>query len=209
MNELLNVEHSLGKARWRMADGDLDAVERVVRQYDVPEVVARLLCARGVAMDEIPAFLNPTLKDHFPDPFSLKGMAAMADDLAAAITAGENIAIFGDFDVDGATSSAVLYRFLKRLGMDAPIYIPDRLSEGYGPNIDALRTLKEQGADIIMMLDCGTTAFDVIKAGADLGLKIVILDHHEAESALPEAWHVINPKDKTIRLVSICWPRWV
>ena len=196
MDKVLNIERSLNKARWRMAEADLDRVEQVVRKYDVPEVVARMLCARGVALEDIPSFLNPTLKDNFPDPFALVGMREMAEDLARAIAADKKIAIFGDFDVDGATSSAVLHRFLKGVGIEAPIYIPDRLSEGYGPNIEALRTLKEQGADILLMLDCGTTAFDVVKAGADLGLKIVILDHHEAEDALPEAWHVINPKRK-------------
>jgi single-stranded-DNA-specific exonuclease len=123
-------------------------------------------------------------------------MGDMAEDVAIAIEQGQKFSIFGDFDVDGATSSAVLHRFLKSCGIDAPVYIPDRLTEGYGPNVDALRQIKAQGADILMMLDCGTTAFDVIAAGAEMGLKIIILDHHEAEEALPQAWHLINPKRK-------------
>ncbi|MCB1784419.1 MAG: single-stranded-DNA-specific exonuclease RecJ [Alphaproteobacteria bacterium] len=196
MDQKLSVEKSLGQSRWRMADVDMNSVEQVVRRYDLPEVVARLLLARGVEAEMIPAFLNPTLKDNFPDPFSLAGMHEMAEGLAGAIENGKNIAIFGDFDVDGATSSATLFRYLKGLGIVAPIYIPDRLSEGYGPNIEALRKLKEQGTEILMMLDCGTTAFDVVQAGADMGLKIVILDHHEAEENLPSAWHIINPKRK-------------
>ena len=193
---LLNIEHSLNKARWVLPKADLDTVDLMARKYDLPEIIARLLVQRGVTMEEVKTFLNPTLKDDFPSPFSLKGMGDMAEDVAIAIEQGQKFAIFGDFDVDGATSSAVLHRFLKAVGIDAPIYIPDRLSEGYGPNIDALRKLKEQGADVLMMLDCGTTAFDVIKAGSDLGLKIIILDHHESESGLPECWHVINPKRK-------------
>lgn len=196
MTTILNVENSLNRAAWIVPEVDLGAVEQVARKYDVPEVVARLLCARGVAESDIPGFLNPTLKDNFPDPFTLAGMEDMARDVAEAIAQGKKFAIFGDFDVDGATSSAVLYRFLKSVGVEAPIYIPDRLSEGYGPNIDALRKLREAGAEILMMLDCGTTAFDVVQAGADLGLKIIILDHHEAEERLPAAWHVINPKRK-------------
>ena len=191
------VESSLNKVRWIMSEADLDNIENIMRLYDVPEVVARLLCQRGVLMEDISSFLNPTLKSDFPDPFSIKGMGDMAEDIAIAIEEDKSFAIFGDFDVDGATSSAVLYRFLKAVGIKAPIYIPDRLKEGYGPNIEALKFLKEQGAEILMMLDCGTTAFDVVKAGTDLGLKIVIMDHHEAEDEeLPDCRHIINPKRK-------------
>ncbi len=179
-----------------MPEASLDDISRYTQKFDIPEMIARLLVQRGVQESEVEGFLNPTLKNNFPDPFSLKGMGDAAEDLAIAIEEGKNFAIFGDFDVDGATSSAVLYRFLAGVGVNVPIYIPDRLSEGYGPNIDALRLLKEQGADVLMMLDCGTTAFDVVKAGTDLGLKIVILDHHESEDHLPECWHVINPKRK-------------
>lgn len=179
-----------------MPEASLDDVSRYTQIFDIPEMIARLLVQRGVQESDVEGFLNPTLKNNFPDPFSLKGMGDAAEDLAVAIEEGKSFAIFGDFDVDGATSSAVLYRFLAGVGINASIYIPDRLSEGYGPNIDALRQLKEQGADVLMMLDCGTTAFDVVKAGTDLGLKIVILDHHESEDHLPECWHVINPKRK-------------
>ena len=187
---------SLKKARWVLPDPSLDEIALIKQRHDVPEIVARLLVQRGVPFDQVDRFLNPTLKNDFPDPFSLKGMGDMAEDAAIAIEEKKNFAIFGDFDVDGATSSAILARFLKGAGIEAPIYIPERLSEGYGPNIGALQSLKDGGADIIMMLDCGTTAFDVVKAGSDMGLKIIILDHHEAEDQLPECWHVVNPKRK-------------
>lgn len=193
---ILQIDYSLNRARWRIPEASSDAVDVTMRRYDLPEVIARLLCQRGVSLEQVSSFVNPTLKNDFPDPFSLCGMKGMARDLVVSLEKKERFAIFGDFDVDGATSSAVLHRFLKAVGVDAPIYIPDRLSEGYGPNIAALRHLKEQGADVLMMLDCGTTAFDVVKAGAELGLKIIILDHHEAEDGLPECWHVINPKRK-------------
>jgi len=196
MSKNIIVESSLNKARWVMPEASLDDIELIMRTHNVPEVVARMLCQRGIPLEEIASFLNPTLKDDFPDPFSLKGMGDMAEDIAIAIEEKKQFAIFGDFDVDGATSSAVLYRFLKSVDIDAPIYIPDRMKEGYGPNIDALKTLKEQGAEILLMLDCGTTAFDIVKQGTDLGLKIVVIDHHEAEKGLPECWHVINPKRK-------------
>ncbi len=195
MSKILQ-NHSLSHAKWVMPDADMDQVTQIVRQFEVPEMVARLVVQRGVAYSDVESFLNPTLKNDFPDPFSLKGMGNMAEDVAIAIEEGKNFAIFGDFDVDGATSSAVLYRFLLAIGIKAHIYIPDRLSEGYGPNVDALRHLHELGADVLMMLDCGTTAFDVVKAGTDMGLRIVIADHHEAEDELPDCWHVVNPKRK-------------
>lgn len=190
------TEKSLMQARWVQPDVDLRDIQKVVQQHDLPEVVARLLLQRGVKPAEIPAFLNPTLKEHFPDPFSLTDMEPLAGYVAEAIDAKKSFAIFGDFDVDGATSSAVLYRFLKHCGVEAPIYIPGRLTEGYGPNTDALQKLKDNGAEILFLLDCGTTAFDVVEAGAEMGLKILILDHHEAEDRLPAARHVINPKRK-------------
>jgi len=187
---------SFQKARWELPDVDLHVVEQIVRQNDVPEIAARMLAGRGIAIDDVPAFLNPTLKDHLPSPFLMAGMDAMASEVADAIAAGKKFAIFGDFDVDGATSSALLYRFFKHCGVDAPIYIPGRLTEGYGPNTEALQRLRDDGAEVLFLLDCGTTAFDTVAEGAKMGLDIIILDHHEAEDALPDAKHVINPKRK-------------
>lgn len=189
------VEQSLKKARWVMPDADIDAATALVREHDIPEIVARMLIARGVEAGNVSAFLNPTFKDNFPDPFSMAGMEDMADYAAAAIAEGKNFAIFGDFDVDGATSSAVMHRFLKACGIDAPVTIPERLTEGYGPNVDALKTIRDAGADILFMLDCGTTANEIIAAGRDLGLEVIILDHHEAGEELPSPY-VINPKRK-------------
>lgn len=187
---------SLNKAAWVLPDADISAVEKIVRQHDLPEVIARMLVQRGVLPEDIESFLNPTLKEHLADPFSLAGMKKAAVFIAQAIQEQKQFAIFGDFDVDGATSSALLYRFLKHCGMEAPIYIPGRLTEGYGPNTEALAQLKEQGAEIVFLLDCGTTAFEVVEAGAEMGLDIIIVDHHEAEEALPKARFVINPKRK-------------
>ncbi len=190
------TEQSLNKARWVASDSALDDIERIARKHDIPEIAARLVVQAGIPFEEVEAFLKPTLKNDFPNPFSMKGMGDMAEEVAIAIEENKKFAIFGDFDVDGATSSATLYRFLKSVGIDAPIYIPDRLTEGYGPNVNALKQLKEQGTEIIFILDCGTTAFDIIAAGAEMGLKIIILDHHEAEDKLPECWHIVNPKRK-------------
>ncbi|MCB9991352.1 MAG: single-stranded-DNA-specific exonuclease RecJ [Rhodospirillales bacterium] len=190
----LNVERSLSEARWVLPQAEQELVAQIAQQYGLPEIVARLLTARGVAPEQVESFLYPKLAQHFPDPFSLKGMRALADDLAAAIEAGRKIAVFGDFDVDGATSTAILVRFFRHLGIEVPFYIPDRLKEGYGPNENALRILKERGTDIVLMCDCGTTAFDVLAAGKEIGLDIAVIDHHQAEERMPECWHLINPK---------------
>ncbi len=185
---------SLSKAVWDLPDTDYEAVQRLVNKYDLPEFIARLLCVRGIEENSVESFLRPTFKNDMPSPFLLAGMDACANDIAKAIVDGEKIAIFGDFDVDGATSSAVLYRFLKHCGVDAPIYIPERLTEGYGPNIQALKKIKDSGANILMMLDCGSGSHDVIQQGQDLGLKITIIDHHEVGAKNSPAWHLINPK---------------
>jgi single-stranded-DNA-specific exonuclease len=192
----LNVEKSLQQARWVIPQAPDEQIQQIMREHNLPEIVARLLAIRDVPAAEVEAFLNPRLAAHFPDPFMLAGMNDLAPYLADAIMQGRKIAVFGDFDVDGATSTAVMVRFLRHCGIDAPFYIPDRLAEGYGPNINALRTLKSKGAEIVLMLDCGITAHEVIGQGRELGLEIVVLDHHEAEENLPPANHVINPKRK-------------
>ena len=187
---------SFQKAVWQMPDVDLHVVGQIAQTHELSEIAARILSGRGLNNDEIAAFLNPTLKEHLPNPFSMQGMEAMAGDIAEAIAAKKSFAIFGDFDVDGATSSALLHRFLKHCGVDAPIYIPSRLTEGYGPNADALQKLRDDGAEILFLLDCGTTAFEPVAAGHDMGLEITILDHHEAEETMPNCAHLINPKRK-------------
>ena len=205
---LLNVEESLGLARWVLPPGQMDVVEQMVRTHDLPEIVARLLNVRGVAPEQLECFLNPRLATDFPDPFSLAGMTAMAEDLAQAVIDGRRIAVFGDFDVDGATSTAIFVRFFRSLGIEVPFYIPDRMKEGYGPNETALRILKDKGAEIVLICDCGVTAFDVIAAGRKMGLEIYVFDHHEAEETLPEAAHIINPKRKDdtsgLRMLAAC-----
>lgn len=203
------IEKSLSGASWFLPDAQSDVVERIMRKHDVPELIARLLVIRGISEDAVKGFLEPTLADDFPDPLQLKGMTELADDLSDAVIQGKKIGVFGDFDVDGATSTAIAVRFFKALGIDVPFYIPDRLKEGYGPNVDALRSLKEQGAEIILICDCGITAFDVIaQAKEELDVELVILDHHEAEEQLPVAQHVIDPKrqddDSDLDMLAAC-----
>jgi single-stranded-DNA-specific exonuclease len=192
----LDVRRSLKDSRWVFPAVEQDVVSRISQAHGVPDFIARMLHLRGVGVDNVDAFLNPTLRSHFPDPFALRGMQALADELAQKIIDGETIGVLADFDVDGATSGAILTRFLRHCGIEPRLYIPDRLSEGYGPSLNALQTLKHEGATTVIMVDCGTTAFQAVEAGRNIGLDIIIFDHHEAEDSLPAANHVINPKRK-------------
>jgi len=163
------------------------------QRLGVPEIVGRVMAARGIGIDEAEAFLDPTLRDALPDPAVLEDMTRAAERLAAAIRDGESIAVFGDYDVDGATSSALLARFLSALGVPARIYIPDRIAEGYGPTSPAMLRLNAEGANLVITVDCGTTAFLPLEAAADAGLDVIVVDHHVAEPALPRAIAVVNP----------------
>jgi len=190
---VLGVERSFTGRRWRSRLADDRPAYALADRLGLPELVARVLTARGIGPDEAPRFLAPTLRDHLPDPSHLKGMDEAAARLAAAVRGGEGIAIFGDYDVDGATSSALLLRFLRRAGARATAYIPDRMTEGYGPNAPALLRLRAEGAAVVVTVDCGTTAFAPLAAARAAGLDVVVVDHHVAEPALPDAVAVVNP----------------
>jgi len=195
----LDVKRSLKDSRWVFPAVEQDVVARISQLHGLPDYIARMLHIRGVGPDDVTSFLNPTLRDHFPDPFSMAGMKEFAESFAAKILNREKIGVLADFDVDGATSAAIMIRFLRHCGMEPPVYIPDRLGQGYGPNLTALQALKHDGAQTVVMLDCGTTAFEPVTAGRNIGLDIIIFDHHETEDTLPEASHVINPKRKDDR----------
>lgn len=190
---LLSVERSVLGKKWVLSEAEGRFVEAISQSYGLPEIVARILVARGISIEHIQRFLNPTIKDELPDPFSLRDMRKAAERIARAIEIGEKVAVFGDYDVDGATSSALLKRYFRALGRDLHIYIPDRMKEGYGPNAPALLALKAQGIDLVITVDCGATAFDALAAGTAAGLDIVVLDHHRADLKLPEAFAVVNP----------------
>jgi len=189
----LGVAQSASGKRWRLRAADERLAHAHAQALEVPDVVGRLLAAREVALEDGESYLNPTLKDLMPNPSVLKDMDKGAARLADAITEGQPIAIFGDYDVDGATSSALLARFVRGVGGDVRVYIPDRMIEGYGPNTPALIKLGEAGARVIITVDCGISAFEPLQAAADAGLDVIVVDHHEAEVALPAAHAVINP----------------
>ena len=144
-------------------------------------------------MDAVDAFLDPTVKRAMPDPDVLTAMPAAAARIADAIGRGERVAIFGDYDVDGATSAALLARFLRHCGLDPLIHIPDRLFEGYGPNVEAVRALAEKGATLLVTVDCGTTSVAPLTEARKLGMDVVVIDHHQADEELPPALAIVNP----------------
>lgn len=193
METVLGVERSLTGRRWLRREGDERTALALAQRLGLPEIVGRVLAGRGVGLDDAETFLNPTLKALLPDPHRFKDMEAACDRLAAAVMAGEKIAIFGDYDVDGATSAALLWRFLAAVGSRARLYVPDRLKEGYGPNAPALLKLREEGARLVVTVDCGTGSHEALAAAAEAGLDVVVVDHHEAEPLLPPARALVNP----------------
>ena len=156
-------------------------------------LVDELLLARGVAREDLPRHRDPRIRDFLPNPSCFADMDKGARRLADAIQRGETIAIFGDYDVDGATSAALLVRLLRMLGSDARSYIPDRLLEGYGPSGEALVRLGEEGSSLIITVDCGAMAFDALAAAHDAGIDVIVVDHHKCASELPRAFALVNP----------------
>lgn len=190
---VLDVTCSLNGLAWEMPSTDTRLVLALTQRFDLPEVVARILASRGVGLDAVEAFLYPTLKHNLPNPLSLKDMEKAAKRMADAIEAGEPIGLMGDYDVDGATSTALLKMFLEEIGVSVYTFIPER-EEGYGPNALKMKEFYDKGCRLVATLDCGMTAFEPIEIGTKLGLDIIVLDHHDAEQSLPNAYAVVNPK---------------
>jgi single-stranded-DNA-specific exonuclease len=169
----------------------------LVQRHGLPELLARIIAGRNAQMDGIgdgiDVYLDPTIKRLMPDPDVITDMGAAAQRLADAVERGEAIAVFGDYDVDGATSAALLASFLRAAGCDPLIHIPDRIFEGYGPNIEAVRSLAERGAKLIITVDCGTTSVEPLAEAKRLGVDCVVIDHHQADQALPPAVAIVNP----------------
>ncbi|HTY67120.1 MAG TPA: single-stranded-DNA-specific exonuclease RecJ [Alphaproteobacteria bacterium] len=189
----LGVERSALGRRWYARLDDDRMALGLAQRLGLSEIVARVIAGRGVDEAAAPAFFSPRLREQLPDPTHLKDMDRAAARLSRAIRTGEEIAIFGDYDVDGATSSALLHRFFTAAGAKVRIYIPDRQREGYGPNAPALLRLKAEGAGVVVTVDCGVTAHVPLAAAADAGLDVIVIDHHVAEPRLPLAVGVVNP----------------
>ncbi len=195
MAAFLGVTSSARGFAWRdrLEPAAANMATAISQRHGLPEILGRVLAARAVALDDVPVFLDPTVKALMPDPSSLTDMEKGARRIADAIVKGEPVAIFGDYDVDGACSSALLARFLTHHGARARIYIPDRLFEGYGPNPAAIETLVKEGAKLIVTVDCGTTSFDALAVARPLGADVVVIDHHQADERLPDVAALVNP----------------
>jgi single-stranded-DNA-specific exonuclease len=189
----LAVERSVCGRRWRPRAGDVREAQLFAERLELPEIVGRLLAQRGIGYDQAPGFLAPRLRDQLPDPSHFRDMDVAATRLVRAVREGETIAIFGDYDVDGATSAALMARFFAAVGGRTRIYVPDRLREGYGPNTSALLRLQSEGARVVVTVDCGTNAHLPLADAAAAGLDVIVVDHHVAEPLLPCATAIVNP----------------
>src|SRR6201995_4667890 len=194
-NAFLGVAHSLTGKLWRdrlEARGAAKALA-ITQRYQLPEMLARVLAGREVELDAVEDFLDPTIRKLMPDPYTVTQMEAAAKRIADAALRGEKVAIFGDYDVDGATSAALLAWHLRHCGLDPLIHIPDRIFEGYGPNTEAVRMLAEKGASLLVTVGCGTTSFEALAEARKLGMSVVVIDHHQCGDELPEVDALVNP----------------
>src|ERR1700758_1148765 len=191
----LGVSQSLTGKLWRDrldARGAARALA-ITQRHQLPELLARVLAGRNVAIDAVEDFLDPTIRKLMPDPFTVTQMEAAAKRIADAALRGEKVAIFGDYDVDGATSAALLAWHLRHCGLDPLIHIPDRIFEGYGPNSEAGRALSAEGATLLVTVDCGTTSLEPLAEARRLGMSVVVIDHHQSGDELPDVDALVNP----------------
>ena len=207
-DSFLGVRASARGLAWRnrLDAAGLNLATAISQRHGLPDLLGRVLAARGGTLDNVPVLLNPSLKECMPDPSSLRDMDKAALRLARAVETGEPVAIFGDYDVDGGSSSALIARFLAAHGRSARIYIPDRLLEGYGPNAAAISQLIKEGAKLIVAVDCGTTSHAPLGVAKNTRTDIVVIDHHQADAVLPDVHAVVNPnrQDDVSGLGNLC-----
>jgi single-stranded-DNA-specific exonuclease len=187
----LGVARSLAGRAWHWRHDRLELA--ATARLGVADLTARLLLSRGAAPQDLPHLLAPSLRHWLPDPSAFRDMDKAAARIADAVTGGEAITVFADYDVDGATSAAILIRHLRALGARPSHYIPDRLLEGYGPSTDVLLRLRREGTSLLLLLDCGTQAFAELEAARAAGLDVIVVDHHKASTQLPPALALVNP----------------
>jgi single-stranded-DNA-specific exonuclease len=204
----LDVERSLGGRRWRarldaLGEARAQAIAQTTGQTDL---LSRILAGRGVAIEDVERHLEPTLRDLMPDPRTMADMGAATERLAHAIDARQRVAIFGDYDVDGACSAALLSEYLAELGCETMIRIPDRVTEGYGPSVEIMRELHAAGANLVVTVDCGAVSFEPFAEAAKLGLDVVVFDHHQAPEKLPQTLALVDPnrQDDLSGLNALC-----
>ncbi len=191
----LEVEKSVCDQFWseRLTSVQANTALAISQTHDIPDLIARVMAARHVGIEDAEQFLNPTIRDLMPDPATFTDMKAASERIALAINDQQHVAIFGDYDVDGACSSALFSRFLAHYQTSHEIYIPDRIFEGYGPNPAAISELVKKGAKLIVCVDCGASSFDALKEAENLGVDVVVLDHHQMGASMPSCHALVNP----------------
>ncbi len=191
LSHVLDVSHSFAGQSWQWRGGNM---ELGVGAQDLgTDILTQLLITRGVSRDEVAKHSKPTMRDFLPDPAEFRDMERAAQRIADAISSGEAITIYGDYDVDGATSAALLVELLRELGVEAGYYIPDRLLEGYGPTGEALVQIGNDGADLIVTVDCGAMAHEALTMAKDAGVDVIVVDHHKCSAELPPTVALVNP----------------
>lgn len=188
---VLGVANSISGRAWRWRGGNMELDGGAIGLED--DIVTQLLVSRGVEKADVSRHRDPTLRDFLPDPSEFRDMDAAAERIAQAVLTDETITVYGDYDVDGATSAALLIRLLRMLGHDARYYIPDRLLEGYGPSGEALVKLAEEGSSLIVTVDCGAMAFEALEMAHEAGVDVIVVDHHKCAAELPKAAALVNP----------------
>lgn len=191
----LGVERSVSGQRWvsRLDQAGQNRALAISQVHGYSDLLGRVLAGRGVSLDDAATFLDPTLRALMPDPDTLTDCRKAAERLALAISRREKVVVFGDYDVDGAASSALMARFLMHFGLEAEIYIPDRIFEGYGPNPQAIEQLIDNGAKLIVTVDCGSTSHESLAVAAKRGIDVVVIDHHQVGATLPPCHALVNP----------------
>jgi single-stranded-DNA-specific exonuclease len=190
---ILQGFNSYTDSKWQVKTFDERQAELISQKFEVSNLIAKLFSIRNISIDDIASYLNPTLKDNMPDPNILMDMEKACERILVALKNNEKIAIFGDYDVDGSTSTSCLIKYFNLLGVEVVYHIPDRFTEGYGPNKEAFQKFIDQNINIIFTLDCGTLAYNEIKFAKDNNIDVIVIDHHQPEINLPEAYAMINP----------------
>ncbi len=189
----LGVEASLTGRRWRTRPIDEKQVNAIAQRLGKSDIIGRLLVGRGIALEDVASYFTPTLKDLFPDPSSFADMDAAIDVILTALVSGRKVAVLADYDVDGGTSAAILTKYFKAWDRELILYVPDRLTEGYGPSPESFKSLQEQGAELVITVDCGAAAVEALETAQEIGVEVVVLDHHLMQSVPPPAAAVVNP----------------
>lgn len=191
--DYLEIAKSVRQIRWQRKSFDSRLSLSIEQKFGLSHILSSIIASRNIDLDNIESFLDPKIKNSLPDPFGLTGVKKAVDYVTNAIKGNKKITIYADYDVDGATSAAILHRFFNQINFKTNIYIPDRIKEGYGPNVQALLKLKEEGTDLVFTLDCGAVSFEPLLAAKKAGLDIIVIDHHIGMEKNPEAIAIINP----------------